>query len=193
MDRDIDIIHSKLFSRLDMLDSMHIASEPRNECPGDGRVPSHLARRSSSGWFSNNTSALRQKTARRYKGVVRDHHVTATQSVLDGPCSLDSDCFLTNNSRCMGGLGDSCTNSRQCVVRGNVTDVTTCSNEVCECVQGYTPNDEKTDCNGSTQLLAIFNTVLLALFAVKLLSFQQLGGVPTNPPPEIIGWLRPWS
>nr|CAD7431269.1 unnamed protein product [Timema monikensis] len=24
--------------------------------------------------------------------------------LLDGPCSLDSDCFLTNNSRCMGGL-----------------------------------------------------------------------------------------
>nr|CAD7398611.1 unnamed protein product [Timema cristinae] len=159
--------------------------------------------------------------------------------LLDGPCSLDSDCFLTNNSRCMGGLcgcqvnfissadnrrclrwglgpnplydwvptllllkriydvvaerlgekceedaqcsefiqhstcgntgrcecpeyyhsvspdgwcweslglGESCTNSRQCVVRGNVTDVTTCSNEVCECVQGYTPNNEKTDC-----------------------------------------------
>nr|CAD7268375.1 unnamed protein product [Timema shepardi] len=69
----------------------------------------------------------------------------------------------------MGGLGESCTNSRQCVVRGNVTDVTMCSNEVCECVQGYTPNNEKTDCNGSTQLLAVFNTVLLALSAVKLL------------------------
>nr|CAD7575177.1 unnamed protein product [Timema californicum] len=210
---------------------------------------------------------------------------TCIQNILlDGPCSLDSDCFLTNNSRCMGGLcgcqvnfissadnrrclrclGESCTNSRQCVVRGNVTDVTTCSNEVCECVQGYTPNNEKTDCirfapvsrtplhsvshcsrrsqllaipsllrtysmpslhlsprssswsipppvsllqhctatlpssqpvltisaasiffntNGSTQLLAVFNTVLLALSAVKLLSFESPSHLAT---PELL-------
>ncbi|KAJ8881639.1 hypothetical protein PR048_018125 [Dryococelus australis] len=77
-------------------------------------------------------------------------------------------CFFTSvlSMWDVAGLGEACTNWRQCVVASNRTGVATCSSGgVCVCSAGYQPNDYNTDCSESSPSS---HPPLLALCRIRL-------------------------